>query len=275
LRMRYVACVHDFHAESFRNPLRVSPSASPVLEEMANHPSPAYRDAAWLAARALHNGTLVGIHSSSRRFLITLRQHRARPVAARVGALFQCLERRSPPSSEDDLPGWIVLQDGYRGGRLVMVHELSHFANRLVVWRLYRDRITATSTYSPEVVAMVRARLLDEIAARHVAFLAETGVDPDSPAQVWPSPGALFACAVKIASYPEIYTDPGYVTEARDRGRDALRDLVGSWFPALATFPFYREGTRRARVHKRWLEREAAVASLGRNAPERPPEGTL
>jgi len=65
------------------------------------------------------------------------------------------------------------------------------------------------------------------------------------------------------------------VTEARDRGRDALRDLVGSWFPALATFPFYREGTRRARVHKRWLEREAAVASLGRNAPERPPEGTL
>lgn len=267
----------EFDAERFRNPLHVSPSVFPVLEEMADHPSPAYRDAAWLAVHALHHGTLVGIHSSSRRFLVTLRQHRARPAAARVGALFQCIERRNPPSSEDDLPGWIVVQDGYRGGRLVMVHELSHFANRLVVWRLYREPAASPENpaYAPEAVAIVRARLLDEIAARHVAFLAETGVDPDDPAQVWPSPGALFACAVKIASYPEIYADPGYVTETRDRGRDALRDLVGSWFPALTRFHFYRRGTRRAEAHQRWLEREAAVASLGHMAPEVPPEGTL
>lgn len=270
---------NDLELASLRNPRWVDPTLTPILEGMLGSESPAYRDAATLAGRALHAGSLLGIHASSRRFLITLRSFRARPVAAKSGALFQCLEKRSPPVHDRDLPGWIVVQDGYRGGSLVIVHELSHFANRLVVWQLHRDPVPRRDVgkdFDSHVVATVRARLLDEIAARHVAFLADSHVDPDDSSQRWPEPGALFACAVKIASYPEIYGDPGYVsTVTEEGGRDALRDLVGEWFPTLRRFRFYAEGSRRAELHARWLEEECRVASLGREAPDVPPEGTL
>jgi hypothetical protein len=236
---------------------------------MATHASPAYRDAAELAARCLHAGTLVGIHESNHRFLITLRQWQARPAHAPSGALFQCLARRSPPLSGNDLPGWIVLQNGFRGGRLIMVHELSHFANRFLVWRLGHAPGFSRNE------AMVRSRWLDEVAARHLAYLAESAIDPEASHPAWPAPGALFACAVKIASYPEIYHDSGLVTTVRDQGRPALRDLVGSWFPSLTQFCFYQNGSLRAEKHKKWLENESALARLGRNAPDVPPEGTL
>ena len=251
-----------------------------ILEQMLVSGHAAYQDASSLACHALAQGTLIGIQSTSKRFLITLRSFRARPVAARIGALFQCIERRSPPTSEQDLLGWIVVQDGYGGGRLVMVHELSHFANRFVVWQRHRDAVEPVRglprRWDPATVAMVRARLLDEVAARHVAYLAETGLNPERKGQRWPAPGALFACAVKIASYPEIYADPGYVTEVMAAGgREALRDLVGGWFAGLVGFQFFRTGTQRQHIHTRWLEDEARLAAMGRRAPEVEPEGTL
>jgi hypothetical protein len=269
---------NDLELASLRNPLWVDPTLTPILEDMLACDSPAYRDAATLAGRALQAASLLGIQTSSRRFLITLRSFRARPVAATSGALFQCLEKRSPPTQDLDLPGWIVVQDGYGGGKLVMVHELSHFANRLEVWRLHRDPLPPQNVASrfSHIVATVRARLLDEIAARHVAFLADTHVNPEDSSQPWPEPGALFACAVKIASYPEIYGDPGYVASVTEKGgRDALRDLVGAWFPALKRFRFYSQGSRRADLHARWLDEECRVASKGREAPDVPAEGTL
>ena len=133
-----------------------------------------------------------------------------------------------------------------------------------------------SARWTPRKVAWVRARLLDEIAARHVAFLAEKGVDPTATEPGWPPPGALFACAVKIATYPEIYGDRGYVASVIDPGgRDALRDLVGRWFEGLAGFHFFESGSRRTRAHARWLDREIAVARAGRHAPDVAPEGTL
>ena len=221
----------------------------------------------------------MGIQRSGKRWRIVLRNFRARPVPCGVGALFQCFERRLPPRDEGDLPGWIVVQDGYAGGTLVLVHELAHFANRFVAWQRRREPVDVFPGYGawePSAVAAIRARLLDEIAARHVAYLAETGLNPKDPATRWPSPGALFACAVKIASYPEIYADPGYVPKIlATEGRDALRDLVGTWFAGLAGFHFFEAGTRRADKHAEWLDTEVQVAALGSEAPEVEPEGTL
>ena len=187
----------------------------------------------------------------------------------------------APPrrATNATLRGWIVVQDGYAGGSLVLVHELSHFANRFVVWQRHREAVDVFpghGSWEPSTVAMVRARLLDEIAARHVAYLAETGLDPEDSATRWPAPGALFACAVKIASYPEIYADPGYIPGIlASEGRDALRDLVGTWFAGLEGFHFFEAGTRRAEIHAAWLAEEARVAAMGSEAPEVVPEGTL
>lgn len=256
----------------------MAPLVAPTLEQMLESHHVAYRDAAELTCRSLARGSLVAIQTSRSRFLITLRCFRARPVPAPVGALFQCLERRHPPRDERDLQGWIVVQDGFSGGRLVLVHEVSHFANRFVVWQRRREPVEVWPGigWDPAQVAEVRARLLDEIAARHVAFLAETGLDPDSADPRWPRPGALFACAVKIASYPEVYADPGYVPAviAQD-GPDALRDLVGTWLDGLRGFHFYQRGTRRALTHARWLDEEIALARRGSEAPEVEAEGTL
>lgn len=258
------------------NPLRVAPELVPVLEEMLASASPAYRDAAELACEALKRGELLGIQTSSRRFLVLLRDLRARPAPAPAGALFQCLARRLPPENDADLPGWIIAEDHYRGGKLIMAHELAHFANRLALWNQRSEPPNiSVHGWDPTIVATVRARFLDEVAARHTAFLAESSLDADTNPS-WPAPGALFACAVKIATYPEVFGDPGVTqTVIKDGGRPALRSLLGGWFSGLRGLRFYRPGTSRATRHAEWLETELACAALGNDAPDVEPEGTL
>ena len=88
--------------------------------------------------------------------------------------------------------------------------------------------------------------------------------------------GALFACAIKIASYPHVYNDVAVMPALLARGdRALLRDQVGAWFGALDRFPFFAPGSAMDRAHRAWLAREIAVAARGRAAPEVDAEGTI
>jgi hypothetical protein len=263
----------------FGNPLLVSSSLVTILEQMLGDTRAAYRDCATWALDGLADKTLLGVRVSSGRHWITLRDHRARPVAVSIGAVFQCMVNHDPPQGAWDMPGWIVVQDGYRGGALVLAHELGHFANRYVVWRRQQesaDLVDASSGagLGERPIRATRAHFLNELAARHLAYLAETGTDPTCTPM--PAPGALFACAVTIASYPEVYADCGVMQRLLARGDDALlRDQVGAWMPGLRDFAFFAAGTTRCEAHARWLETEIEVGRQGRRAPVVAAEGTL
>jgi hypothetical protein len=264
------------HLGVLDDPSLVSPSLAPILAAMRADPRTAYQHAARAAVKALEQGTLAGIQCSSARFWITLRCPQARAAPAPSGAIFQCLARTDPPQSEADLVGWIVAQDDYHAGALVLVHELSHFLNRWVVWNLYRREATLVDrSIEPRGLAsMVRARWLDEVAARHLAFLAEEGRHPGRTAM--PALGALTACAVKIASYPDVYGDSELMPRLLARGdRDLLRDQVGAWLQDLRHFRFFDPGTEPAVAHAAWLDLELKMAARGRSGPEVSPEGTL
>ncbi len=261
------------------DPTRIAPDLASIVSSMLRDRRPGYAQPAAAALEALRSGLLAGIQTASTRFWIPLRQPAARPLAPASGAHVQVIHLRTPPRDERDMAGWIVTQDGFRSGALVMVHELSHFLNRWIVWQSSEQtpRLVDGSLadgIDPQTVRWVRARLLDEIAARHLAWLGEEGIVPGRC--VMPEPGAFFACAVKIASYPEVYADASLMPRLLSRGdRDALRDQVGMWFGALRGFRWFDPGTDVAREHARWLERECEVAEKGRRAPDPIAVGTL
>ena len=261
------------------DPTLVCRSSRPVLRAMLDDVRMGYRESAYRALQALGDGHLVGIQAGAGRLWISVRDFRARAWPAASGALFQCIEKRSPPRSEHDMVGWIVIADNYSGGALVLVHELCHFFNRFVVWLRSQQPAPVVDRrlnddFDPAVVRCVRARLLNEIAARHMAWLSDAGIDP--PRSAMPDPGSLFACAVKIASYPEVYNDPGWMRRLIARGdASLLRDQVGLWFAGLAGFHFFSPGSGRALEHARWLASEIETARRGANAPDLPPVGTL
>ncbi|MBI5536428.1 MAG: hypothetical protein HY898_27145 [Deltaproteobacteria bacterium] len=257
-----------------RDPSRVSPLLAPVLAAMLEDPRPAYAQAARCAVDAIEAGTLVALQSSGTRYWICLREPRARPAAAAVGAIFQCLYRSWPPRSDQDITGWIVVQDGYASGALVLVHEIGHFLNRLVVWQRTQQAADLVEPWIAQgleegVARTVRARLLDEIAARHLAWLAQEGRVPGVTAM--PEPGAMFACAVKIASYPEVYGDTVLMPRVIARA-DLLRAQVAAWMPGLRGFRFFDPSSKEAVHHAQWLDGEI---ELGVRAPLVAPEGTL
>ena len=257
---------------------RVSGAVAPILSAMQADARPGYAESAARAIDALRSGQLAGIQATSSRFWITVREPLARPAPASSGALFQCLELANPPHSERDIVGWIVVADNYAGGPLVLVHELSHFFNRFVVrTRAQQDAELVLEELAdgidPARLRWTRAQLLNEIAARHMAWLSDTGIDPGRSEM--PEAGALFACAVKIASYPEVYHDAGVMQRLLERQRpELLRDQVGRWFSGLRGFGFFEPGSAREHEHARWLESEIEIASRGRDAPETVAGGT-
>ncbi len=262
-----------------RDPTRVSPLVRPLLEEMLQEARPAYREMAQRAVEALGTGRLVGLYSALDSFWVRLRVWGARPVNPASGALFQVHPRRNPPSGEEDLPGWVIVQDGFQGGLLVLVHELSHFVNRWPVWQLASEEPSLVAPelargYSREQLAWTRATFVNEVAARHTAFLAHSGASPGE--RPLPPRGALFGCAVTISRYPEVYHDCGYLQrllELQDTPR--LRDQVGQWLQGLERFAFFAPGSARATAHASFLREEVQEAARGRHAPVVVGDGTL
>lgn len=263
---------------SLADPARVAPELAALLRSMLADGRVLCRDVAEAAVRDLASGHLVGIQTSSRRGLLAETRRSARPLPVEGGAICQVEPLRATPRDERDLAGWIVTQDGFRGGSMVLAHELTHFRGRFVAWQLAGE---ATPMVDPSLAALtdpgrlawIRSQLVNEVAARHAAWLAETGATPDAG---MPARGALFACAVKIASYPVVYADVGPMTALVARGDDdLLRDQVGAWLPGLERFPFFEVGSARAKAHSSWLADEVALASLGRRAPRVSAEGTL
>jgi hypothetical protein len=261
----------------FDNPARVHPPLRDLLCSMLSDPRPAYAAAAAAAAAGLDDGTLLGLLASADRGRITAWLRGVVPAEARGGALFQCIELASPPRSGADLPGWILVADDYGGGALVLAHEIAHYRNRLVVHLEARQPaplvdLSLASGLPDAAVRGVRASFLNEVAARHTAYLAQEGA---SPATRLPEPGALFACAVKIAQYPEVYNDCGLMRRLLSRGDDdLLRDQVGLWLEPLAAFSFFEPGPLEA-AHRAYLVEETSLAAAGRAAPRVPAEGTL
>lgn len=259
------------------------PALSPLVEEllhaMAADPRPLYAQYAREAFTALARGDLVGAVTSSERGRLRRALPGVDPAAAASGALFQCTYLRDPPRDERDMPGWVVVEDRFGGGLVVLVHELAHFRNRWVVWReAGRPAPAADPTMErgagARELGWVRAQFLNELAARHTAYLAEEG---RAPARApLPPAGSLFECAVKIASYPHVYNDAGPMQRLVARGDEGLlRAQVGLWFGAIRSFLFYEPGGDDDRAHRAWLEAESDHAALGRRAPRRPAEGTL
>lgn len=259
------------------DPRRVAPELAVLVRAMLADPRPAYAAGARAAIEALEAGTLVGIQRSSSRDLLATVDPRAVAVAAEVGALCQCLETQSPPGDEGDLLGWIVTQDGFAGGAMVLVHEISHFRNRFVVWQMAQEHAPLLAQDSalgiPHArIRWVRAQLLNEIAARHTAFLAEEGRAPGGP---MPTPAAFFACAVKIAGYPAVYNDVGVMARVvARRDPELLRMQVASWLRGLERFAFFAPDGADAGAHAAWLTEVVAYAEGG-GMPAEIAEGTL
>jgi hypothetical protein len=257
----------------------LSPVVESLLCEMASDPRPLYAHYARAAFAALERGELVGAVTTSDRDRLRRALPGIEPAAAACGALFQHALLRDPPLDERDLPGWVVVEDDFRGGLVVLVHELAHFRNRWPVWRAAAASVPCVDsalTRGPGAgqLGWVRAQFLNEVAARHTAYLAEEG---STPARVpLPARGAFFECAVKIASYPHVYNDTGPMQRLVARGDDGLlRDQVAAWFDGLRSFLFFEPGGDDDRAHRRWLDDEIAHASLGRRAPRVAAEGTL
>jgi hypothetical protein len=261
------------------DPTRVCGEAARLVRGMLDESRPAYAWASRLAVEGLNRGTLVGIQSSWSRFWITLHEHRARPARCGVGAIFQAMDRRGVSPASREIVGWIVLQNDYRAGALVLVHEIGHWIHRAEVRQAATREVELVDAslaqgFPIEALKWTRAQFLNELAARHLAWLAESGADPGVGRM--PEPGALFACAVKIASYPEIYNDCGVMKRLVERGDDgALRDQVGSWMQGLVDFAYFEARSERAAAHRRWLQEEVRLAADGRRAPVTAAEGTL
>jgi len=256
------------------DPTRVCAPAAKTVLEMLQDGRPGYAWASRVAVEAIERGTLVGIQSSWCRFWITLHEPRARPGACRAGAIFQAM----PALRGHDTIGWIVLENNYRGGAPVLVHELGHFIHRDEMRRQaaqgapLRDEAWGAGL-TDEAIRWTRAQFLGELAARHLAWLSESGADPGR--RPMPVRGALFACAVKISSYPEIYNDCGVMRRVVASGGDALRDQVGLWMKGFEAFRFFEGGSTRQAEHACWLSREVALAAAGSRAPDVDAEGTL
>lgn len=259
------------------DPARVSPELAPLVRTLLADPRPAYSVAAQAALDALTSGELVGLHTSSRRAWIATRLHAADPVDVTTGAVFQAHYVTYPPASARDIRGWIVTQDGF-ASTLVLVHELAHFRNRHVVWSATQAPAALVDPalgagFTAAQIQGVRASLLNEIAARHTAYLTETG---DGPFTGLPGPGQLFACAVKIASYPSVYNDCGVMQRLVDRADPAaLADQVGLWLGGLSRFVFFEEGSEEQAAHAAWIAQEERIAIHGRDAPRVEAKGTL
>lgn len=260
------------------DPVRVAPELAALVRAMLADPRALCRDIAAAAVHDLETGHLVGIQTSSRRGLLIEVRASSRPLPVEGGAICQCEPTRSAPRDERDLVGWIVTQDGFRGGSMVLAHELTHFRGRGVAWQLAEEPApmvepALSSLAEPARLRWIRSQLVNEVAARHAAWLAETGATPENG---MPARGALFACAVKIASYPAVYADVGPMTALVARGDDdLLRDQVGLWLAGLERFPFFEARSPRAAAHAAWLADEVALAREGRRAPRLDAEGTL
>jgi hypothetical protein len=119
----------------------------------------------------------------------------------------------------------------------------------------------------------LRATFVNEVAARHTAYLGHVAARPEAS---MPEPGSLFGCAVATARYPEIYSDDGPMARLLALGdEDLLRDQVGRWLQGLESFVFFEPGTASAEAHEAYLRREVALASAGRAAPRVVGDGTL
>lgn len=264
---------------AFSDPTRVSPTVAPLLDAMLNDPRPAYAHAALSAAQSLEAGTLVGIQTNTERFWIRSRVRDAQPIAAPSGAHVQCHYLRSPPRTANDVLAWVIVQDGYAGGAMVMAHELCHMTNRFNVWRLAQsggDLVDASlgEGFSDEQIGWVKATFVNEVAARHVAYLGESGARPGQ--HPMPSTGSLVGCATTISRYPVIYNDCGVMQRLLDRHDEPLlRDQVGRWFQSVIDLDFFSPGSDFAKAHHAFLEAECAHASLGRHAPVVFGDGTL
>ena len=64
-------------------------------------------------------------------------------IAAASGALFQCAYLREPPRDERDMPGWVVVEDRFGGG-LVVLGETERDAAHCAVM-LQRRNIMASA----------------------------------------------------------------------------------------------------------------------------------
>lgn len=254
---------------------RVAPELAALLRAMRDGRAPIGVVCARAAIAGLESGHLRGLQTSSRRALVPGAEG---APAVEHGAIFQARYRRAAPRDESDVEGWVITEDGFRGGAVVLAHELTHYRARWVTYDVARSGarlVDPSVARGVDKVALgwVRAQLLNEIAARHVAYLLEGATSPE---EGLPAEGALFACAVKIASYPHVYNDDAVMPALLARGdRALLRDQVGAWLAALDRFPFFLPGTAMARAHGAWLAREIALASRGRAAPEVDAEGTI
>ena len=268
--------------EPLDDPARVAPELAAVLRALEGG-SPLGKTLGTHARRDLAAGLLLGLQTSSRRgYLARGAGRRApgpvQPVEVTSGAVCQSVYLRNDPRDERDVLGFVVTQDGFRGGPVVLAHELTHFRARHVVWSLARGPLPAPFPWllagrDRARAGWVRAQLLNEIAARHAAFLVAEVV---SPAARLPELGALFACGVKISSYPAVYLDDGTMAALVAEGDDdALHDQVGAWMQGLERFPFFDPGSPDEAAHRPWLERELALARLGRHAPRVAAEGTV
>jgi hypothetical protein len=265
-----------------RSPLedrrRVAPELAALIREMqASDESPAYQSAAAYVVSALEEGTLIGMQSSTSRVLLTTVDSRARAVPAASGALCQSINVRSPPKSDRDAIGWIVVADDYAGGALVLVHEIAHFRNRLLVWQLAQEEAPLVvpahgAGFDPAQIAWTRAQLLNEIAARHTAYLAH---EARGPLDTLPTPAAMLACAVRIASYPHVYNDCGVMARVvASQDETVLRRQVARWIGGLPRFAFFERASVVEAEHRAWLQRVVAYAESGREPAEQA-EGTL
>jgi hypothetical protein len=255
--------------------LRLDPALGALLSSMEASASLAYQSAALAARRGLGDGTLGGMLFSRDRWRLLALVPGAHPAACEGGALFQCIERRSPPRAPSDLVGWVLVADDYQGGSLVLAHEIAHYRNRLEVALLAQQKAPLVHPTMGEGSApgWLRATFVNEVAARHTAYLGHAAARPEIE---MPAPGALFGCAVTIARYPEVYGDTGPMARLLALGdEDLLRDQVGLWLQGLERFSFFEPGTAADAAHRAYLEREVRLASAGRAAPRVVAEGTL
>ena len=264
---------------AFTDPTLVSPTLAPLLDEMLRDVRPAYADASNAVLEGLEDGVLLGVQSSTERFWIASHAAGVHPQACLGGAHVQCHYTRAAPRDARDILSWIVVQDGYRGGAMVMAHEICHMANRFQVWQRAQEDPELVDPslgqgFTREQLSWVKATYINEVAARHVAYLGESAARPGVTPM--PATGSLVGCATTIARYPEIYNDCGVMRRLLDRNDEGLlRDQVGRWFQGLRGFRFYTPGTSFAIAHARFLEGELAHAEHGKNVPWVVGDGTL
>ncbi|MFO0661148.1 MAG: hypothetical protein U0165_15150 [Polyangiaceae bacterium] len=263
----------------FRDPTIVSPTIAPLLESMLASPRPAYAHAARFAREEIEARSLIGIQTSTEAFWIRSRARGAPVLTAAAGAHVQTHNLRSSPRSARDILCWVVVQDGFTGGAMVMAHELCHMKNRFAVWQLAQQPpdlvdLALGDGFSREQLGWVRATFVNEVAARHVAYLGEANVRPGETPM--PEKGSLVGCATTIARYPAIYNDCGVMQRLLNlRDENLLRDQVGRWFAGLRGFTFFAPDSPFHEAHVAFLEAEIEHASMGHRVPWVVGDGTL